>query len=148
MIRIYKMSTQLNTFTMTTGTGHNKITHLCREAKTPNGYSKVLNQKNEVAVIYCSGGRWGSLCKNREMRTRLMFDSRIIRHKFSGEHSHLPYAVFMEEIMQIPQKDLPYFAGFSFLDVKFVPEGSVVRIVHEYQTEFVEILDPFEYTMV
>lgn len=77
-----------------------------------------------------------------------MFDSRIIRHKFNGENSRLSYTTFMEEILQIQQKDHPYFAGFSFLNVRFVPEASIVRIVTRCDTEFVEILDTSEYTMV
>jgi hypothetical protein len=142
------MSAHLNSFTMTTGVGRNKTLHTCREVRTPYGYSKVVNQNNDVAVIYCGGGRWGSICQNWDLRTQLMFDSRIIRHKFNGENSQLSYTTFMEEILQIQQKDHPYFAGFSFLDVKFVPEASLVRIVTHYDTEFVEILDTSEYTMV
>lgn len=142
------MSSHLNTFTMTTGVGSNKILHNCREVRTPYGYSKVVNQHNDVAVIYCGGGRWSSICQNRELHTQLMFDSRIIRHKFNGENSRLSYTTFMEEILQIQQKDHPYFAGFSFLNVRFVPEASIVRIVTRCDTEFVEILDTSEYTMV
>lgn len=138
------MSTQLNTFTLKLHTGSGKTTsHRCHEVSTPDGYNKIVNDRNEVAVMYSPGygAGWSTwFYDNPALRKQMTFDSRIIRYKFLGEYSRYNFDEFMTQVIGF--KDAPYDGGFADLKIRFIPQGTMFRISEYDGSESVEIFNP------
>lgn len=139
------MSTHLNTFTFTATrpTDFKTANHTCREVVTPFGYSKILNEKNEVAVMISRGyGAGWSTWAESDILRHVIFDSRIIRYKFLGEYAEHNYESFMKNIVGFAEDIIPYEGGFPALMVQFIPEGTQFRINEYDGSESIEIFDP------
>lgn len=142
------MSSHSDTFSIKLSYESKNKSYLCKEIETSDGYNKIVNENGEVAVIYCAGGRWNTLCKNPKIKKQLMFDSRIIRYKFNNEYSSHNYDSFMRNIINLNKEDIPYCAGFNHLSVQFLPKNTLFRICEYMDTEFIDILDISKFTCV
>ena len=143
------MSTQLDMFTITVDnfgfSSDSKTVHVCREVITPLGYSKVMNDKNEVAVLICPkyGGGWSTsyMLNGPGIRRQILVDSRIIRYMFLGEYAEHDYNSFMQNVIGLDEYEYPT-VECKDLAVVFIPEGTQFR-VNEYDgSESIEIYDP------
>ena len=108
--------------------------HMCKEVPSEYGYSKLVNKKNEVAVLYSPGYGAGWASWTIVYALQLATDSRIIKYRFGLESNHPNINIenFMTQIIGF--KITPYVGGFTRTKVKFIQEGTMFRI-NEYDGE-------------
>ena len=116
-------------------------------------YSKLVNQKNEVAVLYSSGygSPYSAYLENKKLQQKAIMDSRIVKYVCSEEYQKSKYdntknQAFLKQIFGNDYKLM--YEGVdigSDISVAFIPIGKSFRIDEYDGRETIKIFNPYEY---
>ena len=121
------------------------ILHMCKEVPTEYGYSKLVNKKNEVAILYSPGFGAGWSSWTVQYALQLATDSRIIKYRFNLDqfYHNIDIETFIKQINCFEL--MPYVGDFKKTRIKFIPEGTMFRINEYDGAETIEIYSPDNY---
>lgn len=104
-----------------------------------NDYYKLVNDKNEVAILFNSVHSAGWYTWNRFLGEKLIKDSRIIQYFFSNKYKDYSYNEFFTNIMNFEK--VPHFSSRQVLKLAFIPQN-IKFIIKEY--DGIESIETFE----
>ncbi len=106
-------------------------------------YYKLVNNKNEVAILYSPGNTSGWYTWNRYIGQKLIKDSRIIQYFFSDKYKDYKYEQFFKEVMQFEQ--IPFPSKNRTFKIAFIPQDTKF-VIEEYDgSESIHTIDEMEW---